>query len=166
MDNNVFECYRGDIFYIENRGEVVGSEQRSGRPGIIVSNDMANKHSPNVTVVYLTSREKKPLPTHVEVICKVPSIALCESIQTVSKERLGDFIRSCTTSEMKAIDKALLHSLGLTVTSEENTVTAEDLKITPVQLIPVEPTAVEVERNLYKNLYEQLLDRITCNSST
>ena len=150
MDNNVFECYRGDIFYIENRGEVVGSEQRSGRPGIIVSNDLANKHSPNVTVVYLTSREKKPLPTHVEVICKVPSIALCENIQTVSKERLGYFIRSCTTSEMKAIDKALLLSLSLTIVEE-------DLN---------EPTAIEIERNLYKNLYEQLLDRITVKPST
>ena len=64
-------------------------------------------------VVFLPSQEKKALPTHVEVIARVPSTALCENIQTVSKERLSDFIRSCTTSEMKAIDKALLHSLGI-----------------------------------------------------
>lgn len=108
MNNNRdIECYRGDIFYIANSGHVVGSEQRSGRPGIIVSNDLANKHSPNVSVVYLTSQEKKPLPTHVDVICKVPSTALCENIQTVSKERLGDFVKSCTTSEMERVDKAL-----------------------------------------------------------
>lgn len=69
MNNNRdIGCYRGDIFYIANSGHVVGSEQRSGRPGIIVSNDLANKHSPNVSVVYLTSQEKKPLPTHVDVI--------------------------------------------------------------------------------------------------
>lgn len=60
------EVYRGDIYYIATGG-YVGSEQKAGRPGIIVSNDTANKHSPNVEVVFLTSQEKKPLPTHVDV---------------------------------------------------------------------------------------------------
>ena len=111
-NNPTPEIYRGDIFYIM-QGSYVDSEQKSGRPGIIVSNDLANKHSPNVEVVFLTSQEKKALPTHVEVIARVPSIALCENIQTVSKKRLSDFIRSCTTSEMKAVDNALLCSLGI-----------------------------------------------------
>ena len=169
MNNNRdIECYRGDIFYIANSGHVVGSEQRSGRPGIIVSNDLANKHSPNVSVVYLTSQEKKPLPTHVEVICKVPSTALCENIQTVSKDRLGDFVKSCTTSEMEKVDKAICHALGLTVPAEAPVITEEDMKAlkeAPVQLMPVEPSAAEIERNLYKNLYEQLLDRLTGKSA-
>jgi mRNA interferase MazF len=108
----VQEYCRGDIFFI-TEGTYTGSEQSGGRPGVIVSNDLGNKHSPNVEVVFLTSREKKPMPTHVEVLCKVPSTALCENIQTVSKERLDTFIRSCTTSEMKNIDHALLCSLGL-----------------------------------------------------
>ena len=99
--NRNLEVYRGDIFYI-TAGSYVGSEQKSGRPGIIVSNDTANKHSPNVEVVFLTSQEKKPLPTHVEVICKVPSTALCENIQTVSKERLGDFVKSLLKCGAKA----------------------------------------------------------------
>lgn len=103
---------RGDIFFI-TEGAYTGSEQNGGRPGVIVSNDVGNKHSPNVEVVFLTSREKKPMPTHVEVLCKVPSTALCENIQTVSKERLDNFIRSCSTSEMKNIDNALLCSLGI-----------------------------------------------------
>lgn len=106
------DFYRGDIFFI-TEDAYTGSEQNGGRPGVIVSNDVGNKHSPNVEVVFLTSREKKPMPTHVEVLCKVPSTALCENIQTVSKERLDSFIRSCTTSEMKNIDNALLYSLGL-----------------------------------------------------
>ena len=146
------EIYRGDIFYIM-QGSYVGSEQKSGRPGIIVSNDLANKHSPNVEVVFLTSQEKKALPTHVEVIARVPSTALCENIQTVSKERLGDFIRSCTTSEMKAIDKALLHSLGIEAPSVVVGGTKENE-------VPKTVSEAEVERNLYKALYEQLLDKV------
>jgi mRNA interferase MazF len=107
------EILRGDIFFVSPGGNYCGSEQKPNRPAIVVSNDLANKHSPNVEMVFLTSQEKKPLPTHVEVIAKVPSTALCENIQTVSKERLGDFLKSCTTTEMKKIDEALLISLGM-----------------------------------------------------
>ena len=150
---------RGDIFFIAE-GAYTGSEQNGGRPGVIVSNDVGNKHSPNVEVVFLTSREKKPMPTHVEVLCKVPSTALCENIQTVSKERLDSFIRSCTTSEMKNIDNALLCSLGLhapAVFGGGGT-----------QVPTTAPAAVseaEIERNLYKALYEQLLDKVMVSKS-
>ncbi len=156
-NNRTLECYRGDIFYVANSGWCVGSEQRGGRPAIIVSNDMANKHSPNVSVVYLTSQEKKPLPTHVEVICKVPSTALCENIQTVSKDRLTDFVKSCTTTEMKKVDEALLHALALVVPAEP----VEEVASEPVVATAVDPSAMEIERNIYKGLYEQLLDRMT-----
>ena len=150
-NNPTPEIYRGDIFYIM-QGSYVGSEQKSGRPGIIVSNDLANKHSPNVEVVFLTSQEKKALPTHVEVIARVPSIALCENIQTVSKERLSDFIRSCTTSEMKAVDNALLCSLGIEAPSVVGGTQETEVSKNAQQ--------AEVERNLYKALYEHLLDKV------
>lgn len=56
------EIYRGDIYYIMPFYTVTGSEQRAGRPGVVVSNDINNRHSPNVEIVFLTSQEKKPLP--------------------------------------------------------------------------------------------------------
>ena len=149
----VQEYCRGDIFFI-TEGTYTGSEQSGGRPGVIVSNDLGNKHSPNVEVVFLTSREKKPMPTHVEVLCKVPSTALCENIQTVSKERLDTFIRSCTTSEMKNIDHALLYSLGLHAP-------AAVVGGTQVSTSPsTEVSKAEIERDLFKSLYEQLLDKV------
>lgn len=146
---------RGDIFFI-TKGAYTGSEQNGGRPGVIVSNDVGNKHSPNVEVVFLTSQEKNPLPTHVKVLCKVPSTALCENIQTVSKERLDTFISSCTTSEMKNIDHALLCSLGINVLAAVGGTQVS----APVQKTVSE---AEIERNLYKTLYEQLLDRVMVN---
>lgn len=103
---------RGDIFFITD-GVYIGSEQNAGRPGVIVSNNIGNKYSPNVEIVFLTTQKKKLMPTHAKVLCKYPSIALCENIQTISKERLDNFIRSCTPNEMKNIDLALLYSLGL-----------------------------------------------------
>ena len=152
----IIDYRRGDIYYIEAGGVCVGSEQKPGRPGVIVSNDLGNKHSSNVEVVFLTSQSKKELPTHVSVICKVPSTALCENIQTVSKERLGTFIRACSDDEMREIDNALLCSLGITIPEVEREL-EESYNFPPsTEQISV----AEIERNLYKSLYEQLLDKM------
>ena len=104
---------RGDIFQVTHFTKSCGSEQNADRPAVIVSNDTGNKFSNICEVVYLTTQEKKPLPTHVDVMCKVPSIALCEQVCTVSQDRLGEYIRTCTDKEMDAIDKALMVSLGI-----------------------------------------------------
>ena len=42
-DDTFMSINRGDIFYV-NPSETVGSEQRSGRPAIIVSNPLCNEH--------------------------------------------------------------------------------------------------------------------------
>lgn len=107
------EIKRGDIFYV-NRSETIGSEQRSGRPAIIVSNPVCNEHSPVVEVVYLTSQNKKHLPTHVRIeSAGRRSIALCEQITTVDVTRLGDYKGHLTDEEMEQVDAALLRSLGI-----------------------------------------------------
>ena len=78
-----------------------------------MSNNIGNKFSEICEVVYLTTAEKKPLPTHVNVIARVPSIAMCEQVTSVSQSRLVEYIRTCNTEEMEAIDRALMISLGL-----------------------------------------------------
>lgn len=107
--------YRGDIFFVRNFVRVSGSEQTANRPAIVVSNDIGNHHSDMCQVVYLTTKEKKPLPTHVKVICQTPSTALCEQVCSVSQDRLTEYIRTCTDEEMEAIDRALMVSLGLSM---------------------------------------------------
>lgn len=56
MENRV---YRGEIYYIHET-EISGNEQAGGRPGIIISNDVGNEHSPVVIVVYLLKGMKRP----------------------------------------------------------------------------------------------------------
>ena len=104
---------RGDIFYV-NPSETVGSEQRSGRPAIIVSNPLCNEHSPVVEVVYLTCQYKKSMPTHVRIeSAGKRSTALCEQISSVDVSRLGDFKGHLTDREMAQVDVALMASLDL-----------------------------------------------------
>lgn len=152
------EIYRGDIFYVyRNAYDVTGSEQDAGRPGVIVSNNIGNEKSEIVQVVYLTSQEKTPMPTHTEVVCKLPSVAICEQVCTVSKKRLGDYIKTCTDDEMRRIDECLRISLAL------------DEPVKEVQI--ADQTSVDQEsykdllearigRDLYKKLYEDTLERL------
>lgn len=108
------EYKRGDIYYIARSGYAVGSEQEAGRPAIIVSNNLANKHSENVTVVYLTTQPKTELPTHVFInSAQKVSIALCECVVSVSKERIGNYYGQTTREEMKKINEALKIALDL-----------------------------------------------------
>lgn len=112
----VEKVYRGEIFYIHET-EVTGNEQSGGRPAVIVSNDIGNEHSPIVEVVYLTTQEKKPLPTHVSIKSAAKaSTALCEQISTVHKSRIGSYVGQATEAELSGIDKALAVSLGIGLT--------------------------------------------------
>lgn len=150
--NQIKKVKRGDIFYIANsKYYATNPENEAGRPGIVVSCDELNEHSPSVEVVYLTTKDKKPMPTHVPILCKINSTALCETIYTVSKDRLGDYVRTCSDEEMAAIDKGMLCSLGIGSVIEREVVEADTQ----------DSSALAVERNLYKTLYEQLLDRLT-----
>lgn len=106
---------RGDIFYVlPTDDKPCGSEQISGRPGIIVSNDKNNRHSTVVEVVYLTKQDKKPLPTHINVMSRgIRSTALCEQIDSISIDRLSNKIGHISDDEMNELNKALMTSLSL-----------------------------------------------------
>lgn len=114
----VDKVYRGEIYYI-HEAEGVGSEQIRGRPGIIISNDIGNEYAPVVIIVYLTTQEKKSLPTHVKINSAAkPSTALCEQIETIYKGRIGNYIGQITEAEQKNIDKAIAISIGIGVNAK------------------------------------------------
>lgn len=116
----IMNMHHGDIFYIANDG-------RAGEtPAIIVSPDTWLNQNPEfVQAVLMTTKTNEQLPTHVKVMCRVPSIALCERVFKVDEERIGEYIRTCTEEETKKIDKAIMLTLGI----EENNNTADQERI-------------------------------------
>ena len=121
------EIKRGDIWYVESSYAAVGSEQRPGRPAIVVSNDKNNQHSSTVEMVYLTTQPKHDLPPHVTIrSTNRVSTAICEQITTVAVERIGSYCGQATDEEMAAIDRAMLVSLGIQYGDA-----AEEIKETP-----------------------------------
>ena len=49
-------CKRGDIYFVDFGENIESNKQCGIRPAVIVSNNRANKHSPVITVVPLTSK--------------------------------------------------------------------------------------------------------------
>ena len=75
---------RGDIYFIRDTRQSIGSEQKADRPAVIVSNDANNKHSGVYEVVYMTTQPKTDLPTHFITSSALrTSTVLCEQISSV-----------------------------------------------------------------------------------
>lgn len=145
---------RGDIFYVSG-GYATGSEQRPGRPAIAVSNDQNNEHSPTVEMVYLTTKPKRDLPTHVLVkSMSRDSIAICEQITTVSVERLGEFCGSVSKSELADLDRAMAISLGLGCGKPES----GDAQL--VSELTARATEAEMRCAVLQQMYDSLLSRV------
>ena len=110
--------HKGDI-YIAELGENFGHEQSGTRPVIIMQNDVGNYFSPTVTIVPLTSKDKKPgQPTHYRLdMKKYPfltssSTALCESPRTLDKRLLKRYLGSIDREDLEKVDEALAVHIG------------------------------------------------------
>lgn len=121
MLKNEENISRGNIF-IADLGERTGSHdavQRGRRPVIVVSNNAANKFSPAVTIVPLTSSTgKHNLPTHSSFYLNnhgndVLNTALCEQVQTINVYQLLYCVGSVSSDVMKSIDYNLTVAIGL-----------------------------------------------------
>lgn len=163
MRANIAEMYRG-----------------GGRPAVIISNDIGNNAAPILEVVYLTTQKKKPLPTHVKInSSKYPSTVLCEQIDTVNKDKVGDYIGQCSMAEMKKIDAALAVSIGIGINIKSNDLVkkwaetaneavkpdekepepiAEKVEMPDIET-QLEIAKITAERDVYKRLYEDAMAR-------
>lgn len=154
-DSPIQNFMRGEIYYIYEK-PVTGSEQKGGRPAVIVSSDLFNDTSTVVEVCYLTLRRKPSLPTHV-ILTSGPcanSTILCEQITTVDVSRIGDYKCLIPEDQMEELDVALRVSLALGVTKKSNT----DAK--GASAYALTPTSVMDELNALKHENSELRDRL------
>lgn len=104
---------RGDIWW-GIKEDAQGSEQAGYRPYIVVSNSSNNLFSPNLTVIPLTTQDKKALPTHCDIfINDVRCIAMGEQIMTLPKDVFNKFVRRLSLEEFSQIEHILKVQLGL-----------------------------------------------------
>lgn len=109
---------RGMVYWI-NLPNIFGENVQSGRrPCIIISNDIGNMFSENITVVPCTTNLTRAFsqPTHLKtsVLKDVDSTVLCETVITISKKLTDGFIGVLDNKTMSEIDDCVKIALGLT----------------------------------------------------
>lgn len=109
---------RGMVYWVNLPNTFGDTVQTGRRPCVIVSNDVGNIFSKNITVVPCTTNIEKinSQPTHytTNLFVTTESVVLCENIMTISKSLCDGFIGLLDDNEMAAIDKCLAITLGLT----------------------------------------------------
>lgn len=102
---------RGDIYLVQ-LDPVVGSEVGKTRPAVVLQNDLANRSSPTVTLIPVSSKADRVFPFQVRIPAgegglPQTSKALCEQIRTVSRERLVQYVGHLPAERLAEIRVAL-----------------------------------------------------------
>ncbi len=104
---------RGDIYWV-NLDPTIGSEIKKTRPGLIVSNDIANETARIIMIAPLTSKVKTVYPFEVEISLKgTVSKIMVNQCRAVDKIRLTDLIDSLEDEKMKQVEEAIKIVFGL-----------------------------------------------------
>lgn len=108
---------RGMVYWVTLPGTTKSSIQSGRRPCIIVSNNVGNVFSSNITVVPCTTNLEKAdtQSTHLKlsVLKDVDSVALCESIITIPKGLCESFMGILDEVTMSKLDECLRDALSL-----------------------------------------------------
>lgn len=107
--------FRDEIYWVD-LGENLGSEESKLRPCVIIQNQLGNVKAPTTLVAPITNAVIKLLVA-VELkrgdMPEITGTIDCGQIRVISKGRIKGKISKLSTSEKKAINLALLKSLGL-----------------------------------------------------
>ena len=105
-----------------NRGEVwwvqfdpsIGSEIRKRRPGIILSNNIANQHLSRVVVVPITSNVDRVYPSEALIsVTGKAAKAMADQIMAADKSRLDGRMATLSREDLAAVEQAVKLHLGM-----------------------------------------------------
>jgi mRNA interferase MazF len=106
---------RGEVWWVEF-DPAAGSEIRKTRPGVVVSNNSANRNLGRVIVVPLTSNTERIYPGEARVsINGKDSKAMADQIMTADKVRLKSRIDVLCKADLLAVEMALRVQLALPI---------------------------------------------------
>lgn len=155
-------CAKGESDMAFNRGEIFEYEmvnRNEVKKALVVSADF-RRNERHISIIVLNDEPKGQV--NVPIVCQGKMYADCGMVSFATNDRLGDFIRKATETEMAQIDEGIAKCLGI----EQKTVVETIKKEVPVPA-PTVPKSVfeelaitKAEANIYKNLYEQLLAKM------
>jgi len=142
---------RGEIFEYEmrDRGDV--------KMALVVSADFrANDRYINIIML----NENPVGEVTVPIVCRGQMYADCGMVSYAHTDRMLDFVRKATDEEMAKIDAGIMECLGL---ERRELPELKEIALMPMPEAKVdseELATVRAEANIYKDLYEKLLEKM------
>lgn len=151
------EFLRGEVYWV-CLDDSIGSEEKTGRPGVIVSSDGLNAKEESVTIAFIT---KQGFAT-----ANRPSISgaawamgrarvLCDQLRTVDKSRLHKYMFTCDDSEMVRITGALACTLCIPNTPNKKDVVPQKLEGNDDVV-----ASMRCEIDMWRRMYEKVMDQL------
>ena len=104
---------RGEVWWVAFDPSVGGEIQKT-RPALVVSNNGANIALNRLIVVPLTSQTAKVYPGQAMVTLNgEPRKAMADQLTTASKKRLRSKLGELSSSDVAAVERAILLHLGI-----------------------------------------------------
>jgi mRNA interferase MazF len=109
--------HRGEVWLV-SFDPTFGAEIQKTRPALIIQNDIGNRVSPITIVAAITSTIKRAYPFQVhlpagEAGLDVDSVVTLNHIRSIDRQRLIHRMGKVSEKTMKAVDQAILVSLGV-----------------------------------------------------
>ena len=110
---------RGEVWLVKF-DPAIGSEIQKSRPALVIQNDIGNRVSDITIVGAITSTIKRSYPFQVQLpageggISK-DSVVTLNQIRAIDRRRLTRRLGAVSEATMKAVDQALVVSLGIDV---------------------------------------------------
>lgn len=100
---------QGDIVHIPSQQNENANLIHRGRPAIIISRNCVSKYANFVSVVYLTTKNKNSMGSHIKLKTGgKDAIALCEQITSLPKEEVGAVMGHISQSDMLKVSVGII----------------------------------------------------------
>jgi mRNA interferase MazF len=104
---------RGEVWWVAFDPSIGGEIQKT-RPAVVVSNNAANIALNRLIVVPLTTQTDKVYPGQALVVLNgEPRKAMADQLTTASKQRLRSKMGELSSSDVSAVEGAILLHLGM-----------------------------------------------------
>jgi mRNA interferase MazF len=110
---------RGEVWLV-NFDPALGSEIQKTRPALVIQNDIGNRVSDVTIVGAITSTVKRNYPFQVHLHkgeggVSTDSFVTLNQIRSIDRQRLARRLGAVSEATMKAVDQAIVISLGIDI---------------------------------------------------
>ena len=135
---------RGEVWWID-AGISVGAEEKSGRPGVIISSDVGNEKCPTVIVAYTTTQRIWGDVNQQVVVAGRTNRVRCNQLFTVDKSRLTKKLGTLSAEDMACVNTGLAIAVEIQPPKPEE---------------PADVAALRCERDMWKGMYDKVLEML------